>query len=101
MTKGVHDIDIFVRDIDTARISDVAVYNADFLMISIIQIKIVDDRLDFIKHRRLDPRLLCNLFETFRQTGDAAEIIVQDPHIYPRGGLLLQNLKQLLPQASL
>ena len=101
MSKTVDNIGIFIRQIDAAAISDIAVYNGNLLMIPVVKRQPVHILMNRCKNSQTDTGFTQFIPEFSRINSKTAKIINQKPDINPLFGFLQQHFFDSLPDHTI
>ena len=99
MTKGAFDIDVFICDIQTACISDLAVDDEDLFVITII-LDGVQNRNEAIERGTMNPFRFHFFGEIQGETKKTAHVIIKDADLDALLGFFLQDAVDGIPHFS-
>ena len=96
MAEPLIAVDVFIRQIDAAGKSAEAVDHRDLAVVPVVHLH-RQMRLDGIEQLRLDAITPQRLAVIRRKRGDAAGIIIDEPHIHPFLYLILEDIQHAVP----
>ena len=93
-------VDIFICQIDAAGVGHLAVYHHDLAVVAVVHHQ-REQRHHRVKGDAADMRPLHTHHKVLGQTQQAAEVVVDQPHVHPLCRLAPQNILHALPHLAL
>ena len=96
VSKPVHLVDVFVSEVDAAGIADVSVNDADFSVVTIVQVR-GDERKQAVKTNDLHAHRPKFFVVVMRERGNTSHIVIHQTDFDALRGLLPQNFQDGIP----